>query len=130
MMKANELVLCLPMPPSANKLYKNIGRGRAKTAEYDKWLGFRIYELSKIGKASRIKGAVELHYEFLLGSSFRGDICNRIKPTEDALVKAGIIEDDNHRIVVGGSFRVTYQKKLKESYVQVTIKRLQEEMEL
>ena len=130
MMKANELVLCFPMPPSANKLYKNIGRGRARTPEYDSWLKARLWDLRVINHISRMRGAVELHYEFLLGSSFRGDICNRIKPAEDALVKAGIIEDDNHRIVVGGSFRVTYQKKLKESYVQVTIKRLQEEMEL
>jgi Holliday junction resolvase RusA-like endonuclease len=128
-MSCNHLILRFPMPPSVNKLYKNIGRGRAKTKEYDKWLKDRLWELSHIAKSHHIKGSVKLHYDFLLGTSFRGDVCNRIKATEDALVKAGIIEDDNHRIVTGGSFTISYHL-LKDSYVEVTINRLQEEMEL
>jgi hypothetical protein len=47
---------------------------------------------------------IELTYH--LGTSFRGDLSNRIKFAEDALKSAGVISDDNHKIVRGGSFEI------------------------
>lgn len=116
-----ELWLDIDMPPSVNSLYTNVSkRGRIKTTEYKGWLDATLPFATLIAATNRLKGEVTVDYFFELGTSFRGDICNRIKPVEDLLVKAGFIADDNHRIIAGGTFHRTYIEG-KKSKVRVRI---------
>jgi Holliday junction resolvase RusA-like endonuclease len=86
------------MPPSTNTLFVNIpGRGRVKNGKYRTWQLEAIPILRT--SLTPIQGAVKMHYHLSLGTSFRGDISNRIKALEDAVVEAGIIEGDTHKIV-------------------------------
>jgi hypothetical protein len=94
----SEQTVAVPMPPSTNTLFVNIpGRGRVKNGKYRTWQ----LEAIPILRASLkpVQGAVRMHYGLVLGTSFRGDISNRIKALEDAVVEAGVIEGDTHRIV-------------------------------
>ena len=94
----SEQSVVVPMPPSTNTLFINIpGRGRVKNGKYRTWQ----LEAIPILRASLkpIQGAVKMHYHLTLGTSFRGDISNRIKALEDAVVEAGVIEGDTHKIV-------------------------------
>ena len=94
----SEQSVVVPMPPSTNTLFINIpGRGRVKYGKYRTWQLEAIPFLR--ANLKPIQGAVKMHYHLTLGTSFRGDISNRIKALEDAVVEAGIIEGDTHRIV-------------------------------
>lgn len=94
----SEQSVAVPMPPSTNTLFINIpGRGRVKNGKYRAWQLEAIPILKT--NLEPVQGAVKMHYHLTLGTSFRGDISNRIKALEDAVVEAGIIEGDTHRIV-------------------------------
>jgi crossover junction endodeoxyribonuclease RusA len=94
----SEQSVAVPMPPSTNTLFVNIpGRGRVKNGKYRTWQLEAIPILKT--NLEPVQGAVRMHYRLTLGTSFRGDISNRIKALEDAVVEAGIIEGDTHRIV-------------------------------
>jgi Holliday junction resolvase RusA-like endonuclease len=94
----SEQSVAVPMPPSTNTLFINIpGRGRVKNGKYRTWQLEAIPILRT--SLTPIQGAVKMHYHLSLGTSFRGDISNRIKALEDAVVEAGIIEGDTHKIV-------------------------------
>lgn len=83
----------LPMPPSTNRLtFNRVGRGRTKTEHYDRFIAESLVAI--IGqKVHHIPGrvvaviAVERIHK-------TADIDNRIKAIFDAIVKAGVIEDD------------------------------------
>ena len=81
-----------PLPPSINAAYKNIKRGRAKTAEHRAWADMALISL-KQQKIKPVQGACIIIYGFERKSQM-ADASNRLKLTEDILVKAGIIEDD------------------------------------
>ena len=86
----SEQSVAVPMPPSTNTLFINNGKYRTWQVEAIPILKTNL---------EPIQGAVKMHYHLTLGTSFRGDISNRIKALEDAVVEAGIIEGDTHRIV-------------------------------
>ncbi len=111
----------VPVPPSLNSAYFNIGRRRAKAKCYTDW----EKEAHPVIKASMVKATqpVFIEYLFTLGTSFRGDVSNRIKLVEDALVKCAILEDDNHKFVKGFSVNLDYAKQ-KHSTLTLTIHEL------
>ena len=110
----------IQLPPSVNELYTNVyGRGRVKTTLYRNWqkqvVPYLTLALHKFGKQE-----VQIQYHFELGTSFKGDLSNRIKAIEDALVQAQIIDDDNHKVV--GQFSVIKSySQLKASTVTIGI---------
>jgi Holliday junction resolvase RusA-like endonuclease len=82
----------LPAPPSTNALFKDTVKGRAPTAQYQDWkmqaaTAIRMQCVQKVAGRVIILIGVERH-------SSQADIDNRIKATQDALVKADIIDDD------------------------------------
>jgi hypothetical protein len=109
----------ITMPPSLNTMYINVpGKGRVKNGKYQLWENSVVPYLALA--LHRASGAVHIHYQFHLGTAFRGDVSNRIKPAEDALKKAGAIVDDNHRYVRGFSVGVDYDQD-QGSAVTITI---------
>lgn len=95
----------VPMPPSLNSAYHNIpGRGRVLSKTARAWKDRNVPYIAL--KLKRFDGSVRISIVFHLGTSFRGDLSNRFKFAEDALKSAGIITDDNHKVVRGGSFEI------------------------
>lgn len=70
------------------------------------WQDMAALELRKYDLA--IKGKVIVHYAFFVKDNRRRDLDNMIATVNDALVKAGIIEDDNWQtlIIAGADARI------------------------
>jgi len=93
------------MPPSLNSAYHNApGRGRvlSKVAKAWKKSHDDLIALS----LRRFDCPVVLELTYHLGTGFRGDLSNRIKFAEDALVQAAVITDDKHSVVRGHLTRI------------------------
>lgn len=92
------LEITLLLPPSVNGAYANApGRGRFKTPEFRKWERAALPECYLVQRG-KVKPGYRLH--LVLPSNMRGDIDNRIKPTQDLLVKGGVLPDDRHAAAV------------------------------
>lgn len=88
------------MPPSANGLRKSfIKNGKVLSVKSDEYASWRKAALWEI--AAQRAGRIEGPYVLSIGaqrnwrSKRARDIDNIIKPVSDALVKAGIIEEDS-----------------------------------
>lgn len=88
------------MPPSTNGLRKSFVRGgkivSVKTDQYASWREAALWEIAA-QKPGKVEGpyslsiAAQRHWR----SKRARDIDNIIKPISDALVKAGVVEDDS-----------------------------------
>lgn len=87
----------LPLPPSANNLFKAVGRGRAKTQEYKDWIEFAGWALMR-----ERPSPVDERYALLLAlpQAMRGDLDNRLKAVGDLLVSHKLTPDDRHADLV------------------------------
>ena len=93
------VTLTLPMPVSSNNMFVNGQRGRFRSQKYDSWIQEAGTEIMRQWPR-KTAGPVNLLLEFQEAKDKRKfDISNRIKPTEDLLVKHGIIEADDWSIV-------------------------------
>lgn len=93
------ITLTLPFPPSTNNLFINGTKGRFRSQKYDSWIQEAGTEIMR-QRPRKTTGPVNLLLEFQEAKDKRKfDISNRIKPTEDLLVKHGIIEADDWSIV-------------------------------
>ena len=87
------------MCPSTNGLFAGNGKRRYKTKEYAAWIEEAGYALNR-QKPEPIQGKVRLLIEVAEPNTLiRQDVTNRIKATEDILVRHGIIEGDDQRYV-------------------------------
>jgi len=83
----------MPVPPSVNQAFKNVrGRGRAKTKAYEDWLLY-AYQCIRLQKVPPVPGHIIVRIGFER-ESLLSDVDNRIKLALDAIVSAGVIEDD------------------------------------
>lgn len=84
----------LPVPPSANMLFRTTDGKRFKTAKYRSWIhaGCEYIQAQNIICPMLTEVHVELYVPRLRSNS---DIDNRIKPVLDLLVKTDIIQDDS-----------------------------------
>ena len=90
----------VPMPPTLSSAYNNVpGQGRILSKAARAWKN-KNHDLIALSM-KRVSGSVRISLVYHLGTSFKGDLSNRIKLAEDSLKSAGIIADDNHKIVVG-----------------------------
>jgi len=81
----------LSVPPSTNACYANFGKARVKTKKYKAWIRGELAALV----AQRAKPMLQTAtVSITLPLSTRGDCDNRVKPTLDLLVRAGILRDD------------------------------------
>lgn len=105
--------LHLPIPPSTNNLFIQRGRHRVKGPKYRAWQEQAQLELLP-QNTKPIAGPVAI--DIAIPENNRRDIDNYAKPLLDLLVKAGLIENDNGRIL-----RALYLRWHKEDLVEVTI---------
>jgi len=90
--------IMLPMPPSANRIWRS-ARGRVfRSAEYDSWEKSVLWLIRQATKAT-FQERVDVSIE--LPCKGRGDADNRIKPVMDALVHAGVLKGDSKKYVRG-----------------------------
>lgn len=91
----------LPRPISTNSLYANVrGRGRIKSKRYCTWSCWAEDMLYKQNPIRKISGPVNVTIE--IGEhkvSPLLDIDNTAKAYLDAIVKKGVIEDDNRKTI-------------------------------
>ena len=87
--------LYLPLPPTTNHLYCNAhSGGRYKTKAYKAWIKEAGWQI-QIQRPRKLSGWVVLDLTVERRSKRKQDIANRIKATEDLLVREGIISDDS-----------------------------------
>lgn len=90
--------LFLPYPPSANKLWKPVASGRmVTTPAYKAWMAEAAWLAAM---AARDSGRLIGTYKLLIEASpptlkRRRDVDNIAKPTSDAIVKGGLVQDDS-----------------------------------
>lgn len=83
----------LSVPPSANKLFANAkGGGRVKASAYRAWIRGELKALMA-QRAKPIVGRAAVAITIPKGTL--GDCDNRIKPTIDLLVRAGVLQNDS-----------------------------------
>ena len=98
------LTLRLAMPPSTNKLTRNTSakerevfrtkRPRKRTDEYNSWLNDTGWSIRAQSTPPRLIAGPNYRVTIRLNTRVLGDISNRIKAVEDALVKNGVMVDD------------------------------------
>lgn len=91
-------VVKLPLPPSANNLYRNAGRFRVPSKVYIEWTSIAVPMLAKMPKPDL---PTRFHFEIHGKVNRKRDGDNLIKAAVDACVRAGVIPDDNLMNVVG-----------------------------
>jgi Holliday junction resolvase RusA-like endonuclease len=87
------VILTLPYPPTANNLFKNIPKGRAKSFTYRAWINAALWELKR-QRPQLVRGAYRLTITAVRPDNRARDVDNLIKPISDTLKKGGVIEDD------------------------------------
>ncbi len=90
-----QLIFDLPLPPSANRIWRRSGTIIHKSAEYTAWITAAGWDIAAQRKgAEMIKGRVSVLIE--VGKCHAGrDASNQIKPIEDLLQSCGVIKNDN-----------------------------------
>ena len=83
------------LPPTVNNLYGRLRRSVYKKPSVRKWQAETIEYLSREWKAkAALTKELEVRIEFTTKDHRKWDIDNRIKPLQDCLERAGIIEND------------------------------------
>ncbi|MFV0623764.1 hypothetical protein ACBY01_07115 [Sphingomonas sp. ac-8] len=99
------LSIDMPLPPSANRLFKNLPQGgRARTREYDAWIEEAGYAVEMAWRAAgRPTIAAPLSIGLDVGLIARKrDVGNTLKAVEDLLVKRipGLPDDKFNDLIV------------------------------
>lgn len=102
--------LDLPYPPTANNLFLNTGRGRARTKGYDFWIALSRAEIMRQRPGS-IMGPYHLKLTAERPDNRARDIDNLIKPTSDLLKKAGVISDDSKALSILAEWDLAHPSK-------------------
>jgi crossover junction endodeoxyribonuclease RusA len=90
----SSLMVDLPYPPSANKLWRYVGGRPIKSAHYRAWLHEAATLVVLAVRADIIEGPYALYIRAGRPDNRRRDIDNLIKPISDALTHGGAVRDD------------------------------------
>lgn len=108
----------IPIPPSANRLWRIFGSKMYKHKDYTAWLEHCGWLLAR--DLPHVKGkpvGVEVHIYGGKGFTKARDIDNCLKPVLDCLRHAGVIEEDNVQVVkwVKGEYHEPESRKAEAS---------------
>lgn len=89
---------------------------------YSEYRDICLWQIPPPIRAMGIAEPVNLKCVYYMGTRRKVDLCNLIEATCDILVDAGVLADDNSRVVAGhdGS-RVLYDKKNPRVEIEITI---------
>lgn len=87
------VILAIPYPPSANRLWRNVGGKTLKSAEYRAWMDRAGWEV-RSQRPRGIVGRYVLTVTATAPDKRRRDIDNLAKPISDLLVQSGVVGDD------------------------------------
>lgn len=96
-------VVEVPIPPSMNHLWRAVRRGGKvrviRSRHYRSWLDVAILAFRR--GLTRVRGPALVEVVIVGGKGWRAnrDLSNTYKATEDALVAAGVLEDDSTQYV-------------------------------
>lgn len=94
--KSSVIELTLPFPPSVNRLWRaKRGGGVYRSPEYVTWAKAAAWEIAAQIKTRSIFGHYSLTIEAVKPDKRRRDLGNLEKAISDALVSAGVVEDDH-----------------------------------
>lgn len=82
----------LPWPPSVNRYYRHVGPRVLISREGRK---YRMMVVSRLGGSPKLAGKLKLSGDFYPPDARRRDLDNLLKCLFDALVHAGVMEDDS-----------------------------------
>ncbi len=83
------LTIPVPLPPSANALFRNAGKKLVRTAAYNAWLDEAGYHARLAARSAGGLPAAPLRLSIFAGLRGRTrDLSNCVKPIEDMLVKS------------------------------------------
>lgn len=105
------ICVALPYPPSANAIWRNVDGKTLVSAPYRKWKSLAFSEIVAQGAGKLHRRTIAGPYQMMLladrPDKRRRDIGNLEKCCSDALVTAGVIEDDHlaERITLAWSKR-------------------------
>lgn len=122
------IVLTLPPPPSANKIWRNLGDRVLKSAEYRRWLALANAAIP-LGARGAITGRCKVTIIADRPDRRARDIDNLAKPILDALKPQkdlplkGVIRDDH--LVAPLTLDWSSDEPVKDPKVRVTIERLE-----
>ena len=121
-------LLDVPVPPSANNLYRNVRRrGRVRTAEYSSWLqAAQLVIQSQVTRAIAARRPTDFFGINLIARiNHRRDLDNLVKPTLDLLRRLGLVPDDRwcNRIIA----RRNLSGRAADNRMDLTILSLEEE---
>lgn len=87
------MTLTLPIPPSMNRYWRSIDRGRVIISKEGREYRERVIALCRGCK--RLTGPLWVRIEFYPPDKRRRDLDNLLKPLLDALAYGGVYEDDS-----------------------------------
>lgn len=99
MIGPSAVTIALPYPPSANRIWRNVGGKVLKSGPYRAWLSAVQGEVLA-ARCGRIAGAYRLEVRANRPDRRARDIDNLLKPVSDALMAAGVISDDSAALSV------------------------------
>lgn len=88
------IALCLPWPPSSNNAYPTNRQGKRFLSNAGRDYTQRVAECVLQAGSPRIEGRVSVWYELFPPNRRKFDVAGKEKILSDALVKAGVIADD------------------------------------
>lgn len=91
------LEICLPYPPSVNHYWKHTRQGRHYISKAGR--EFKKIATDVCAMFDPFEGAVEIKMEIYFPDNRPRDLDNITKGVFDSLVGAGLIQDDNYKII-------------------------------
>jgi crossover junction endodeoxyribonuclease RusA len=88
------IIVVLPYPPSANSMWRHVGKRVLRSAEYEAWRKQCALIIRSETRGHGVAGPYAMTMQVGRPDRRRRDIDNLVKPVGDVLVLAGAVDDD------------------------------------